>query len=99
MAEISANIEFYETLALPAFGTGAAVGVGALVEVESGDERTLYFVGPRGGGLELEIDGRAVFVITPQSPLGRELLGKRVGDTVPLPRRGVTASHRIAAIL
>jgi transcription elongation GreA/GreB family factor len=56
----------------------------------------VYFFGPRAGGLEVSVDGTGVLVITPQSPLGRELLGKHVGDSVRLPGRG--APMEIVAI-
>ena len=86
-AEIAASIELYTTLSLPAFTPDSATAVGALIEVESGKSKTWYFLGPRAGGLELELDGRNILVLTPQSPLGRTLLGKRVGDPVQLPGR------------
>jgi transcription elongation GreA/GreB family factor len=47
--------------------------------------------------MELQFDGRIVLVLTPQSPFGRQLLGKRLGDTVQLPGRGASA-QRIAAV-
>lgn len=99
VADITASIALYETLPLPDFAAGSAVAVAALVEVESGAERSLYFVGPRHGGLEIEHDGHTVLVITPQSPLGRELIGKRVGDTVRLPARNGAGQHRVAKIV
>lgn len=95
-AEIAANIELYASLPLPSFSADSTVAVGAVVEVESGKNRTIYFLGPRAGGLELTLDGRTILVLTLQSPLGRELVGKRVGDPVRLPGR--TTPGRITAI-
>ncbi len=84
--EISENIGIYGSLPLPEFPAGSAIALGALVEL-SGNSGPLYFVGPRAGGLELEVAGRKVLVITPQSPLGRELVGRHAGDTVNVPGR------------
>jgi transcription elongation GreA/GreB family factor len=43
-----------------------------------------YFVlGPKGGGIEVNFDGHKVTVLTAQSPLGRKLLGRRAGETIP----------------
>jgi hypothetical protein len=56
-AGIAASISLYETLALPAFAEGAPAAIGALIETESGAGRQGYFLGPRGGGIEFEIDG------------------------------------------
>ncbi len=97
-AELAASIELYETLPLPAMPTGAAVGVGAIVRVDDGSAATWYFIGPRAGGLELQVDGTPVLVLTPPSPVGRELLGKHVGDPVKLPTPGASLLERIGAI-
>jgi transcription elongation GreA/GreB family factor len=49
-----------------------------------------YFIGPAAGGMEIRHEGREVVVITPSSPMGQKLVGKRVGDVVAI-RTGVTA--------
>lgn len=59
-----------------------SVKPGALVEAEDEDGETLvYFVAPEGGGTKLK--GGAL-VVTPLSPVGAALLGKRAGDEVEL---------------
>jgi transcription elongation GreA/GreB family factor len=40
--------------------------------------------------MEIRHEGREVVVITPSSPMGQKLVGKRVGDVVAI-RTGVTA--------
>ncbi len=97
-AEIAASIELYSALALPAPAAGATAALGALVAVEHKTGIAWYFLGPRAGGLELQVDGVDVLVLTPQSPFGRELLGKRPGDLVRPPGRSTGGEHRIAAI-
>lgn len=52
------------------------IGLSALVELESRREKLLYFVGPAGGGIEVG----EVLIITPESPIGKELIGKKGGD-------------------
>ncbi|HWA86441.1 MAG TPA: transcription elongation factor [Opitutus sp.] len=94
--DIGESIELYQTLPLPDFANGDAIALGALVELDAGGNRSSYFVGPRGGGIEFELDGRNVLVLTPQSPLGRELVGRRAGDLVRLPGR--TEPARIVSI-
>ena len=97
-AEIAANIVLYEGMSVPAIPADGLVVLGAAVAVEHGGSRTWYFIGPRAGGLELELDGIALLVLTPQSPLGRELLGKRVGDSVRVQTRSGFVTHRVAEI-
>lgn len=98
-AEIAANITLYETLTVPAISPGGLVALGAAVAVEHAGRRTWYFIGPRAGGLELDVEGVPVLVLTPQSPLGRELLGKRVGDSVKVQTRSGFVIHQVAEIL
>lgn len=98
--EIGASIEIYTTLSLPAFKDSDTLAVGALVELEAGKgKRAWYFLGPRAGGIEVAVEGKTVLVLTPQSPLGRQLLGKRVGDTVQGTGRGPAALQRIVAVV
>jgi hypothetical protein len=92
-AEIAESITFYQSLALPAFSEATPLALGALVQLSSRRGDVWYFLGPRAGGLEVELpEHGSVCVLTPQSPLGRQLLGKRQGDTVALPGRGDIAT-------
>ena len=67
------------------FGEDDVVAVSAVVtcEDENGAE-CLYFIAPAGGGIKLAVGGQTLGVITPASPLGRVMLGKRAGDDVEL---------------
>lgn len=98
-AEIEESIKIISALALPDFAPGAPVALGALADVHDAQGgAALYFLCPRAGGLELAHEGRTVLVVTPQSPLGRQLLGRRSGDTVQLPGRKPATAARIAAV-
>jgi transcription elongation GreA/GreB family factor len=98
-AEVEESISLYQSMPLSDLSNTDAIALGALVEVSSGTRTAWYFVGPRGGGLELVTDGKSILVLTPQSPLGRQLLGRRVGDTVRPPGRGTAAQEqRIVSI-
>jgi transcription elongation GreA/GreB family factor len=66
----------------------AAIGVGAIVEVEdaeSGEGRT-FFLAPVGAGMTLTGPGGDghLSVVTPASPIGRAVLGRRSGDVVDI---------------
>jgi len=98
-ASIGESIELYLTLALPDFPPGAAIAVGAVVELEDQQARRSWFIiGPRAGGLEVACAGRRLLVVTPPSPLGRQLLGKHAGDPVTTPGRGATIAQRIVSV-
>ncbi len=56
-------------------------GLGALIVVD--DEHgaaACYLLAPVAGGVMVEVDGAKVQVVTPQSPIGRALVGKSAGD-------------------
>ena len=79
---------------LPRFERRGPVGLGAIVDVrtedESGyDERT-FFLLPVGAGTELTGPGGDGFlsVITPASPVGRALMGRRAGDCIEVTLAG-----------
>ncbi len=70
-----------ENLAPRAFDDETPLGLGALVALadEQGTEKR-YFLAPAGGGLTVWVDGASVLIVTPQSPVGRALVAKRVGE-------------------
>ncbi|SEA56946.1 GreA/GreB family elongation factor [Desulfuromusa kysingii] len=96
--EILQAIQTFETLTLIDFAADAAIRLTALVQLEDdAGQARLVFLGPAAGGLLLDSDGGEVMIITPASPLGRELLGKQCGDLVELNGR-MTREYEIVAI-
>jgi transcription elongation GreA/GreB family factor len=83
-AELEAAIAEFEKLGVKKFAAGDAIGLGALVELEQLGEKSLYFLGPRAGGTEIVHDKKEILVITPQSPLGEQLVDKKSGDLLKL---------------
>jgi transcription elongation GreA/GreB family factor len=83
-AEIQAAIAAFEKLAARKFGEDEPVDVGAFVELELDGEKAAYFIGPRAGGTEVIHDKQEVLVITPESPLGQQLMGKKQGEVLKL---------------
>ncbi len=82
--EVQEALDVYRTLEPRAFSPGEPIALAAFVELAIDQRRELYFLGPRRGGLIVTHDGREVLVITPQSPMGRKLLGRTMGDTIQL---------------
>lgn len=81
----------YENLALRDFGRGDTLDLGALVELEFPDGREWFFLGPAGGGIEVSAGGKSITVVTPESPLGGQLLGRKSGDSLAAPRAIIRA--------
>lgn len=97
-AELVESITLYRALELPDFSNGRPAALGALVTLETKGRRTVYFLGPRNGGLEITYDGTTCLVVTPSSPLGRQLLGRVIGDSVQLPGRSAPVVHRVVGL-
>lgn len=87
-------------LALPvrAFAADEPIGTGALVELETAHERVWYFLGPAAGGTEVVCEDREVLVITPQSPVGQHLIGKRQHDRVETGTGKTRLSYRVLSV-
>lgn len=96
--EVKAAITAFEQLAVRKFGNSDPIDLGALVELEQKGERLLYFIGPKAGGTEVIHDGREVLVITPQSPLGAQLQGKKQGDRLQLTLAGVRDAYLVVSV-
>lgn len=79
--ELKIALEAYKNLPLRHFDDDSPIRLGALVTLEDGTTGTrTVFIGPREGGLKVQLAGVEVVVITPASPLGKGLIGKVVGD-------------------
>ncbi len=97
-AELEAAIAEFEQLGARKFAAGDAIAVGALVELEHGGESSFYFLGPRAGGTEVLHDRKEIMVITPQSPLGEQLVGKKSGDQPQLNFGGTKQPAKILSV-
>ena len=95
--EAAQAVAQFQALPVRDFGAGEPISLGALVVLE-GRSRSHYLVGPRAGGTEIEADGQAVMVITPQSPLGRQLMGRQQGDTLAVGTGGTSTTMLIASV-
>ena len=79
--ELESAIEAFENLKDQ---TTAGVEIGSLVELEQDDFVEFYLIGPTAGGTEVELRGKEVLVITPESPLGSQLMDHETGDQCTL---------------
>jgi hypothetical protein len=79
VAELEENIAHFQKMRLLEFGPTSPIDLSALVEVEMRGGVNWYFVGPKNGGLEVMHEKKEITVITPQSPLGEQLMEKTQG--------------------
>jgi transcription elongation GreA/GreB family factor len=83
--EIRRALEVYKQLPLQKFDNDSTIGLTALVTL-AGDVATnrTVFIGPMEGGMKIvdHLTGTEIVVISPASLLGRDLIGRSVGDLV-----------------
>lgn len=86
LAELSVLASFRPTR-LPA---KAPIELGAIVEVEDEALGRTFFLAPVGAGIELSGPGGDGFlsVVTPISPIGKAVLGRRLGESVEVMVQG-----------
>jgi transcription elongation GreA/GreB family factor len=97
-AEIVQAMQQYESLSAERLPSDEPIKIGALVQLSRGSEQTFYFVGPRAGGTEIECNRETVLVITPQSPIGQHLMGRRQGERLQIKLGRTSDSYHIAAV-
>jgi transcription elongation GreA/GreB family factor len=84
----------------PARDPASRVALGTIVEVEDDGEGRTFFLAPVGAGEELTGPGGDGFlsVVTPQSPIGRAVMGRRAGETVEVMVKGQAREWTITCI-
>ncbi len=83
-AETAQAIQEFESLELRSFSSDDVIDLAALVQLKSGKERSVYFIGPRAGGTSVVHRDVEVMVITPSSPLGQQIVGRKQGERLKL---------------
>jgi transcription elongation GreA/GreB family factor len=96
IAEIDALVTFRPAAQM------STINVGAIVEIEdedSGEGRT-FFLAPVGAGLTLTGPGGdgVLSVVTPASPIGKAVLGRRAGDVVDVVVEGEIREWQISYV-
>ena len=54
--------------------------LGSIVILSSDDNDHQFFLLPAGGGITLEYENSPLTVVTPESPIGKEIIGKEITD-------------------
>ena len=80
------------------FAADAPVSATALVEVVHDDKTSWCFLLPKGGGMSVEFDGHPVQIITPKSPIGEALMGRRAGDLAIVDTGKETREYEIISV-
>jgi len=96
--EILDSIERYEALKAKDFAEDEPIDLTALVELDTNGSSALYFLGPKNGGLEIDYQRKEITVITPQSPLGQNLMGKKAGQRWTAKLGGSLVKYHVVSV-
>jgi transcription elongation GreA/GreB family factor len=86
--ELESALALVQALPAEPVAAGAPVMAGAVVTIDVSGKRQCVVMSPAGGGLKLETERGVISVVTPQSPLGKALLGRTTGESFELLRAG-----------
>ncbi|APG28745.1 transcription elongation factor GreAB [Syntrophotalea acetylenivorans] len=96
--DILGALKAFRQMVLQEFSLDSKIRLTALVELEDDEGRNrLVFLGPAAGGLRLDFEQEEIMVITPESPLGRGLLGKQAGDQI-IVKTGALREYEIVSV-
>lgn len=93
--ELRTELALVQGMPVRALPEDAPIALGALVDVEEEERERTLLIAPGGGGATLSGE---VHVVTPSSPLGRALIGKRSGDDLELRVAGRERSLTVARV-
>ena len=78
--EAAAAAEAIEKMPIRDFAAGEGIDIGALVEFEFAKETEFFLIAISGGGTEVVWNKQTIVVLTPESPLGSQLIGRFAGE-------------------
>ena len=96
--EIMESMKLYSSLEPRGFSPSDLIDLTAVVKLETDGAPFLYFIGPKSGGVEVNFKGEEITVITPQSPLGQNLVGKKAGQSWSTKVGGSTVKYKILKV-
>jgi transcription elongation GreA/GreB family factor len=80
--ELAETFQVFESLRPVDFSKADEIASGALVELKRGNEKLFFLLVPAAGGLEITHKKREITLLSPDSPLYRALIGKKIGDSL-----------------
>lgn len=85
VADLKECLSLFKNTALQNYSEKTPIGNTALVKlsaIENPDDIKNVLLMPKGGGLAIDFEQQAVQIVTPASPLGKALIGKKSGDEI-----------------
>lgn len=93
--ELKLEIQILEEVDVDQSKKLGEISIGALVELEHGNQKRKYFLIPTAGGTIVKVDEEAVLVVSVFSPIGDALLGLKSGDDFEVETPKETRNYQI----
>lgn len=93
--ELKLEIQILEEVDVDQSKKLGEISIGALVELEHGNQKRKYFLIPTAGGTIVKVDDEAVLVVSVFSPIGDALLGLKSGDDFEVETPKETRNYQI----
>jgi transcription elongation GreA/GreB family factor len=95
---IRKSITILEKLEIRNYLPTDAIGSTALVTLECDGKNYMYFLLPDSGGIRVQVNGATVTTLSLESPLGEQLINKKVGDEFQFSVGGNEREYTIQSI-
>ena len=96
--ELEATLGLFRFIDLRVFTLATPIAATAVIELASDGKHARYFFMPKGGGMSVTFQGHSVLIVTPQSPLGEAILGRKVGDAIEVGVGATSRDYEIIAV-
>lgn len=80
VSELEEMIKLYQFVDIKKFGPQDKIAATAVVGTRTENKEFYFLLMPKGGGLQIQWEDKSIHVLTPQSPIGEMLLGKKLND-------------------
>lgn len=97
-AQLKHELLIFHFLPIREFNENDMICPSVLTEVECHGIRSFYLIVPQAGGYVTEFEGKPIQVLTPNSPLGEALLGRKVGDKIHIQTRSEMREYKIISV-
>jgi len=93
-------IKSYQALTCRTFNQDSSITITALVQLSNDEaQQHWFFIGPDAGGFRCQLNQHNITVITPNSPMGKAIIGKQQDDDIEVIIGTTTLIDHISKVL
>jgi transcription elongation GreA/GreB family factor len=96
--KLAKSLHMFKSLVVRSYSSEDKIGITALVEVDDGENQQTYFLANDAGGMKISLESETIMVITPQSPVGRALMNKTLGDFIEVRVKNEVREYEISKV-